>query len=497
MKLNNTDKKTRIQWTSSALTLSTLGVIVALSGCATTGDPSKSERITELDAALPQNWNQPTQNDAVRSIDFELSKWWEQFNDPTLHQLINTALNNNLDLRKAVLNIEQARIQKGLAEAQKLPSVSASTSLSGSRVDYLDSDGHVNSDSASASLSASWEPDVFGKQRLAISSAESGLMATMEDFYGVQVSLSAEVASTYLNLRLLQSEMDILEQTLKMREQTLEITRWQEEAGEVNALEVQQAIVSYEQAKTSLPSLRQSIEETLNTLSLLCGEQPGSLRRLMNSAVLIPAVPANIAVAIPAETLAQRPDIKAQRHRIEAAVADLTAAEKERLPSLSLSGSIGLSEGRLSDLLDPTQVVTSLVGRLTAPFWDAGRISRQIELQDVSLQKEYLSYESLLLNALNDVETSVSSITNSHERIGLVQTATEAARESANLAELQYEAGEVDLLSVLDSQRSLLSLEQSLISAKVQELNAHISLYKAMGGGWSAIEVESPVDDRG
>lgn len=460
---------------------------VLFGGCATTSE--QSDQVASVDASIPGQWNNAGDGFISTHANLpDLTEWWKQFRDPTLNQLIEQALSHNPDIRSAVLKVEQVRLQKELVMAQKLPSTALGLSTSGSRVDYLDADGHSNSDSASLSLSTSWEVDVFGKQQASINSAEATYKATIEDYYGVQVSLAAEVASTYLSLRSLQSQYDIVKQTIQMREQTLQMTRWQEEAGEVNALQVQQAIVSLEQAKTSIPSLEQNIEETLNSLDLLCGEQPGTLRKLLATEQVIPLVPANLAVSIPAETLAQRPDIRAQRMRIESELSSLSAAEKDRLPSLNLSGSIGLSEGRFADLLNPAQVIMNIAGKLSAPIWDAGRIEKNIELQNVSLKQAYLRYDNLVLNALNEVENSLLSISKIKQQYDQVKTATEAARVSADLADIQYEAGEVDLLSVLDSQRSLLSLEQNLISTQVQQLNAYIQLYKAMGGGWTSSE---------
>ena len=468
----------------SGVTL-TAGTLL-LAGCATTGN--SSDRVAMVDATIPQQWEHvqaavPTGNPTP-----ELTQWWKQFKDPVLDQLIERALTRNSDLRSAILRVEQVRLQKDLANIQRLPSASIGVSEAGSRVDSFETDAHSNSDSASASLSSSWEVDLFGKQKAAIQSAQAAFEATREDFYGVQVSLAAEVASTYLSLRSLQSEYGIVKQTLEMRSETLQITRWQEEAGEVNALQVQQAIVSLEQAKTSIPSLEQSMEETINALALLCSEQPAAIRPLLQTQHPIPQLQADIAVNIPAETLAQRPDIRAQRYRIEASFADLSAAAKERFPSLSISGSIGLNEGRFGDLFHPTQILLNLSGRLSQVFWDGGRIQNSIDLRNVALEQDCLNYENLVRTALVEVENALNAIQKAGQQLQLVATATEAARVSTDIAELQYEAGEVDLLSVLDSQRSLLSLEQSLINSQVKQLNAHIQLYKALGGGWTVSE---------
>ncbi|WFB34529.1 TolC family protein [Kiritimatiellota bacterium B12222] len=463
-----------------ALSAGTAGVLF-LSSCTTT--PTKST--DELNAKVPMDWHQSLVSVQLVEDAGDLSQWWRQFKDPIMDQLIASALENNPTLRSVLLNVETARTQKGIASSALWPNVDAGVSGSGNRIDDLKQNSNTTGESYGANFSASWEVDLFRKQSDVIDSADADLRASEQDFHAAQVLLAAEVAETYLGFRSVQQEYAILTDSIDMREQTLQIIRWQEAAGEVNILEVQQAIVFLEQARTALPTLEQNMEEYLNALAVLCGDTPGSLHGLLKTSSVLPTLPAEIQCEFPAELLDQRPDIKAARLRIEAATANLSAAEKERLPSLTLFGSINLDEDRLGDLLDPTELVSNLVGSLTAPIWDAGRIGKQIELQDINLRQAYLSYESQVLTALSEVENALSSIVTSTRGITLAQTATDAARLSVEIAEQQFGAGEVDLLSVLESQRSQLSLEQSLINAHIKQLNGHIQLYRAMGGGWS------------
>ncbi|MDF3129698.1 efflux transporter outer membrane subunit [Kiritimatiellaeota bacterium B1221] len=438
------------------------------------------------DLQIPTAWHQTSDLPQKASAETDLSEWWSRFQDPVMDQLIKSALTHNPDLKTALLNVEAARAQKGLTNAALWPSLDAGLSSGAHRVDDRVNDNTSHNESYGANLSASWEVDLFRKQSDSLQSAEADLRASEQDFHAAQVLLAAEVAEAYLNFRSLQQEYHILTGTIAVREQTLQIVRWQYEAGEVNFLDVQQAIVFLEQARTALPSLEQNIEESLNALTLLCGEIPGNLHDVLESGTDLPSLPQEITSPIPAEVLAQRPDILAARYRIESATADLSAAEKERLPSLTLTGSISLDEENFSNLLDPTQILSNLIGSLTAPVWDADRIKNQIVLEDINLRQSILAYESEVLNALSEVENALSAIGTSAREIKVTQTATEAARLSTQIAEFQFETGDVDLLSVLESQRSQLSLEQSLINANINQLIAHIQLYRALGGGWSA-----------
>jgi outer membrane protein, multidrug efflux system len=460
--------------------------LLFLNGCISSRESSQSLSSTE--AMIPGSWSQVETQES--SIEDQVAQgaeiWWRQFQDPELAALTSQALAHNRNLQSALLRIEQVRAQRDLARIQRLPSISAAASASGTHVEYLEGDGNQSSDSASASVSTSWEADLFGRIRLGIDSAESNLLASAEDYRGAKVALTAEVASSYLNLRALQSQVRIVKETIAMRETTLEITRWQEESGSVNALQVQQAIVSLEQAKTSLPSIERSMAVAWNALELLCGSIPGSLRDGFTLNSPLPSAPVALMLSFPAEILGQRPDIRAQRHRIHAASANLGAANKERLPSLTLSGSIGINEDGVIELFNPARLVFNAAARLSAPLWDAGRIEQSILQQDLALQQAYLSYESLILTALAEVENALVSIQKTKEQKSQVKVATDAARLTAEIAAIQYEAGAVDLLTLLDAQRSLLSLEQSMINSEIDHLIAHIQLFRSTGGGWTS-----------
>ena len=218
---------------------------------------------------------------------------------------------------------------------------------------------------------------------------------------------------------------------------------------------------------------------------MLTGRMPQSLQVQLQQFEQFPAVPASIAVGIPAETMRQRPDIRAAENAILAAQSQLTAAERSRLPSLTLSGSIGVDALTAGDFIDPQFIISRLAAGLSAPIWNAGQISRNIKVQAEVLEQAYLRYESSVLAALSEVENALSAIGKRNQQLLTLERAAKAAKQAAELAQMQYEAGEADLLTVLDAQRTELSLEQTRISTHAQVLNAHVQLYKSLGGGWS------------
>ncbi|MDQ8194929.1 efflux transporter outer membrane subunit [Coraliomargarita sp. SDUM461004] len=462
---------------AGAITLS-LGWLTA---CATTS--SSLEQKAHFDTQLPHTWQ--SVNSSQSTLDTAaLSRWWQRFDDPQMEALITDAIEKNPDLRSALSTIRQARAERGLESAELWPSLAASIAGSGTQTRDLNNSNSTHSDSYQAALDASWEVDLFGRQQQYVAAADAALAASEEDYRQAQVTLAAEVASTYLTLCSYTTQLDIVRQNLATRESTQEIVQWQEQAGESDALNSQQSIAATEQVRAQIPELEQSLVETRNSLAILTGRTPAALQGQLQLPTSFPSAPANIAVGIPAETLRQRPDIRSSENTILAAQARLTAAERSRLPSLNLSGSIGIEALQAGDLLDPQSLISNLAAGLSAPLWDAGRIRRNIEVQNELLQQAYLEYENTVLNALAEVENALSSIDKRNQQITTLQRACEAAQNATQLAQLQYKAGEVDLLTVLDAQRTELSLDQSLTSTQAEALNAHVQLYKALGGGW-------------
>ncbi|MBC2602437.1 efflux transporter outer membrane subunit [Puniceicoccus vermicola] len=456
---------------------------VSLVGCSTT---PTAEQVME-DVPMPMGWNNELA-DAERNEAnaVEIETWWTVFEDPVLVQLINEALTNNPDLLTALSRIDQARAERGLERSQLFPSVNGGVSGSGSRSRDRRTDTTSSSESYGASIDASWEVDLFGQQRKYLEASDFALEATVEDYFAAQVSLAAEVANTYLRIISARKQLGILNESVASREETLQITQWQEAAGEGDVLNTQQVTVLVEQARAQIPSFRQSIEESRNALAVLCGTTPANIEALLDQREDLPDLPANIAVGIPAEVLRQRPDVRAAEKSVQSSVARLSAVEKSRLPSLTLSGSVGTEAARAGDFFDPQRVFGNLVGGLTAPLWDAGRISRRIEVQRAAVDQAYFNFEATVLDAMAEVENALSAINRKREEIVILERAVESAQLSAQLAEFQYEEGEKDVLTVLETKRTLLGLAQTLIQSKQEELVAHIQLYKSLGGGWSA-----------
>ena len=453
---------------------------LALCSCATTGPHDELQRA----GAVPATWQQG--GTSVGTLDTAaLTRWWERFNDPVLNELVTGALRSSPDVRTALSRIAEYRARRGVENAALFPALTADASGGGTRTRNRVTSLTTKTESYGASLDASWQVDLFGRQKQTLNAASADLAQTEENYYGAQVSLAAEVASAYVTLRSSEAQLAVVQNSLGTRRETVQLTQWREQAGTGNALDTQQSISALEQARASIPALQLTIAQTRNQLALLTGRPPGGLDSLLDAPHQVPSVPANIAVGIPAETLRQRPDVRAAERGLEAAFARTKAAQRQRLPTLNLTGSLGVEALKAGRLFSPESTVASLLGSLSAPIFDAGRIRQNISIQTELEQQTLIAYEVTVLTALSEVENALVAVQRDAERLEILTRAIAAAREAATLSGLQYEAGQVDLLVSLEAQRTLLSLEQQEVTTTADRTSACIQLYRALGGGWS------------
>lgn len=460
--------------------LPAIGIISALlsAGCAT-GPLQLPDS-----APLPVSWRNAGAFPTTRA-DRDLGRWWTSFNDATLNRLIRDGLANSPDIESAIARIRESRANRRATAASLFPSVSGSASGRSGFTDVRGG-GSTSSESYSAGLSASWEADLYGRNRNNLLAASADLGATEETFHSVQASLAAEIASTYVRLRSSEAGLSVLRRNISTQKETFRFVSWRTEVGEADAFERTQAETSLEQSKGAIPSILQTIEQSRNQLALLCGRQPGGVDGILGSGdAEVPVPAARLAVGIPADTIRQRPDVRIAGYQLLSSVARTEATKADRFPSLTLSGSLGVNALSAGKLFDPEAVTGSIIAGLAGPIFDAGRISANIEAANASTDQAVQNYRSAVLTGLSEVENALIACKRSSERLESINRATVLAREADRLARLRYEAGEIDFLSVLDSQRTLLGLEDSLLSTQFDRTNAYIALYQALGGGWS------------
>lgn len=453
-----------------------LGVL-ALAGCASMQGPVAPPQI-----AVPANWQA---GQAVPDAT-ALSAWWRRFGDPDLPPLVAQALAGNASVEAAQARLRQARAQRALSGAGLMPTLGSNASAQASH-----SEGRATSESYRMTLEAGFEPDPWGATAAGVRATDAAARASAATLAGTRVAVAAEVAIDLLQWRGTQARLAIAHDNLASQQQTLQITEWREQAGLVTPLDVAQARTAVAQTAAQIPALQASAGQSLNALAVLIGRPPGSLQAQLSASSVQPRAPADLALAFPAEVLRQRPDVYAAEQQLLAADARVAQADAQRLPSLSLGGSIGLNALSLGGLGSGAGVA-SLAASVSLPLLDGGRLRTQVRLQEAARDEAQAAYRSTVLSALQQVEDTLLSLRGAREQLARQQEAAAAARAAATLAAQRYASGLVDFQNVLQTQRSLLSAEDGA-AATLTALNVqHVRLYQSLGGGWTPEQTESP-----
>ncbi len=454
--------------------LALLALAAALSGCA---------GMAPWDAALPDTpvptaWAAGT-TAAPGSTATSLAQWWQRLGDPQLTALVEQSLTANTSVRTAQATLRQARAQVDVQAAGLAPQVGASASAQRSR-----SGNSGTGNNFQLGFDASWEPDVFGRVRAGVNASEADARAAEASLADVQVSLAAEVAVNYIELRGLQQRLVIARSNLASQSETLQITQWRLQAGLTTSLVAEQARAASEQTAAQIPALEASLAQSRHSLAVLTGQAPAALDAQLAASVAVPQPGDELAMAIPAETLRQRPDVRAAEQRITAALARVSQADAARYPDFGISGSLGLRALTLGALSGGSAVAASLLGSISVPLLDGGAARAQVRAQEASLEQARIAYQAAVLTALKDVEDALVSLRGNRERLVRLRSAADAAGNAELLARQRYSSGLIDFQSVLETQRTLLATQEG-VATTVASLSAdHVRLYKALGGGW-------------
>ena len=447
---------------------------LALSGCA--GVLPAAAPAPEL--VLPTQWSATLPGGNTASAT-SLANWWGHFNDPLLSQLVTQALQANTSVASAQSALAQAQALRDVKDAGLLPGVSASGSARRS-----DSSQSPGTNSFNAGLDASWNPDVFGGNRSGVDAANADTQAARESLADVQRNITAELALAYIQLRGLQSQLQIARTNLDSQAETLQITDWRAQAGLITSLEVAQARAATEQTGALIPTLQSNIQKTSHSLAVLTGLPPAALNAQLATPQAVPQVDQQLALSIPADTLRQRADVRAAEFRVSAALARVSVAEAARYPSFSIGGSVGLNALTLTGLASGATATAALLGAVSFPLFDGGATQAQVRAQSAALTQARSNYQATVLTALKEVEDALVGLQANRDRLVRLQAAQAAASQAALLAQNRYASGLIDFQTVLQTQRTLLSAQDSLAGTQADISADHVRLYKALGGGW-------------
>jgi NodT family efflux transporter outer membrane factor (OMF) lipoprotein len=467
-------------------------VALACAGCAVGPDYRSPQAVT------PDEWHSlhgtagtpaPAAGDPAA-----LADWWKTLNDPTLDQLIDQALASNKTAKQAYARVVEARARRGIAAADFWPTLSAGAGANRTNSESRVSDPDVGLSGGSdeiydVGLDSGWELDLFGGQRRAFEAANAQLGASEADLRDVLVTLLGDVALSYVDVRTTQSRLTFAEKNLDTQRDTLDITRWREAAGLATALDVEQAQSSYQQTRAAIPSLQSALVQSMNRLAVLTGEAPGSLETVLAERKPIPVASLEIAAGVPVDVLRRRPDIRGAERRLAAQTAEVGVATAALYPSLSLSGSITLQSLAANDVLNGFR--TDRFGlSLSIPLFRGGALRQNVNAQNALVNQALAAYEATVLSAYEEVENALTASTNENSRHEALQLGVDSARRASDLALTQYNSGLVDFQTVLNADRQLLTLEDSLAVSDGEMTANLIRLYKALGGGWSVFPKE-------
>lgn len=471
--------------------------IIAVSWCL--GGCTVGPRYVRPDVQVPERWTEiAADNASARSAG--VSQWWTRFNDPVLDSLMERMVGKNLDLRFAEARIREARSALGIAAAEGLPRINASTFYTRSQRSESVAPFRPRSPGGSASngsvfgdrrqdlfqvgFDSIWEMDVFGGVRRGVEAAKADIAASEESRRDVLVTLLAEVARNYVELRGSQLRIAILKSNLEAQQEVLELTKVRVDAGLATGLDVARAETLVAMTRAQFPLLDTEMLQAIHRLGFLLGDPPGALLGELSKEAPVPLHPPHVPVGLPSEILRRRPDVRRAEKELEAATARIGVATADLFPRFSLTGSFGRLSNVFGDLSSGTSQFWTFGPFLHWPLFAGGRIRANIQVQNARQEQALTLYEKAVLSSLEDVEDALVAYSREQERHLSLAEAVTANRRAVELANARYSGGLEDFLSVLDAQRSLYDSEDRLAQSEQAVAENVIRLYKALGGGW-------------
>ena len=412
--------------------------------------------------------------------------WWKQFGDPVLDQLIDTALANNLNVKIAAANVEQALAVITQTRSPLFPQVGYAANGEKARTPETALaqaiPNYPNPQTAyQALLTASWEIDLWGRIRRLSEAAQANMLATDEARRGVILSLVSTVAINYIALRGLDEQLAIAKRTLATYAESVRLYQLQFRYGQTSQMTVSQAQSQYESAAVQIPQIESQLAQTENALSILLGRNPGPIPRGKSIYDLaLPAVPAGV----PSALLERRPDLLGAEQSLIAANAQIGAAKALYFPTISLTGALGSSSADLSNLFKGPTRVWNYAGQVVGPIFTFGAVSGQVAQSEAAQQAALLNYQFSIQNAFADVDNALVANQKLKDQLTAQERLVAALSDYARLAKLQYDGGYAPYSTVLQAEQSLFPAELTLAAVRASVFTSVANTYKAMGGGW-------------
>lgn len=471
--------------------ISALVVAVLIQGCAVGPD------YTQPKVPMQNGWQETKGAAAVEPQDV---RWWRDLNDPQLVSCIEKSISGNQNIKEAEARVREARALRGVAVAGLLPQVSGDAAYERTRISPtggllaelpkpLISQINLQQDNYQIGFDASWEVDIFGGRRREVQAASARAQSSIENYRDVMVSVIAETARNYVELRGAQRQLSVAEKNAGIQENTLSLVEIRRDSKLASDLEVEQARAQLERTRGSIPPLQASIRSSAYRLAVLTGQPPASLLDELLAESPIPNHPDIVPVGLPSELLLRRPDLRRAENDLRAAFSDIGAATADLYPRFYLTGAADPQSVKFVDLFRASGLAWSLGPQISWPVFQGGRIRSNIKATEARRDEALARYRQAVLTAMQDVETSLVGYAQHQVERERLATSTESQSRAVELARQRYIQGLKDFLTVLDAERQLTDIENSLAQSETQVLVDLVALYKALGGGWQQTSV--------
>jgi len=462
-----------------------------LSGCMVGPD------FVKPNVRVEEEWLQQ-HNPNIKSETLDDRQWWVIFNDPVLDKLIAIAYQQNLDLQNAGLRILEARAQLGIAVGAQYPQTQqvGGEATANQLSDYAPNGAGADKYFYNYQLGfdAAWEIDFWGRFRRGVESANASLYASLASYEDILVSLIAEVARTYLDIRTFEQRLLVARENVSLQKQSLDVAEARLEFGATSQLDVSQAKALLKQTQAIVPPLEAGLRQAKNTLAILLGTLPTDIQDILGSEKPIPTAPTEVTVGIPAELIRRRPDVRLAELQAAAQSAQIGIAEADLYPSFSLFGSIGLqssdkgndrsNNANFSDMFSSGGITYFFGPTFNWPIFNYGRLKNNVRVQDARFQQLLVNYQNTVLRAFQDVEDAMVGFLRTQEQKAFLSESVEQYKLAVELSLIQYSEGLTDYQRVIDAQRNLAQQADAFASATGSVATNLVALYKALGGGW-------------
>lgn len=437
-----------------------------------------------LDTPLPQTWEEG--GEMFRQTLPVEDRWWKSFGDTTLDSLIAVAVDRNYSVLTAIDRINMAKAGLRMERSSFFPTLGINAGwtrqqTSGNTTDLPQSTEHYYD----ASINMSWELDIFGSIRQRVKAQKETFAASKEEYTAVMVSLSAQVASAYINLRELQQELQVVEKNCASQAAVLKITEVRYNTGLVSKLDVAQAKSVYYSTKATIPQLESGINQYITNLAVLLGTYPQEIRPALERVGELPDYMEPVGIGMPADLLMRRPDIRSAVRQINAQAATLGASKSDWLPQVFLKGSVGFASKDFKNMANHKSFTYEIAPALSWTIFSGGKLINATKSARAQLDETINQFNQTVLTAVQETDNAMTAYRNSIKQIVALREVRNQGKETLTLSLDLYKQGLTPFQNVLDAQRSLLSYENQLVQAQGNSLLQLIALYQALGGGWN------------